>query len=580
VNCSWRAFLPLPSSAKPSPLPCAWSTLREMALRPTEEQLKAVEAYRSGQDLKVVAVAGSGKTTTLRLMAEAAPGRRGLYLAFNRSVREEAARKFPRNVRPYTLHALAFRMTVARDEGYRAKFTAGRGHLPARAVAEALELRNPLLLHAILETLEAFLRSEAASPDPGMIPLAYRILRAGTKTWPEEEAFVLRGVEALWGRMTDPKDPFPLAHGAYVKLWALSEPDLSFVEALLVDEAQDLDPIFLRVLEAHKGRVQRVYVGDPRQQIYGWRGAVNAMERLEAPEARLTWSFRFAEPLARFVRNLTALQDRPVEVLGKAPWATRVDAALPRPPFTVLCRTNAGVVGAVVATQEVHRGRVHVVGGVEELAHLLRDAALLKRGEKRADPHPDLAMVETWEELEALAEAGYAPAYGVLRLAGEHPDLEALAAYLEGVWTPVEVAAKVVVSTAHKAKGKEWDRVVLWDDFFPWWEEETAARVNWGSDPAHLEEENLLYVAATRARKHLSLTRVGSLLEAVERMGVYRVAEEATRAYLLLSAEVLRGVATDPRVPAEHRVRALKALSYLERGEEALGGGSSSRPKF
>ena len=149
-----------------------------MALRPTEEQLKAVEAYRSGQDLKVVAVAGSGKTTTLRLMAEATPGKRGLYLAFNRSVQQEAARKFPRNVRPYTLHALAFRMAVARDEGYRAKFQAGKGHLPAQAVAEALGLRNPLLLHAVLGTLEAFLRSEAASPDPGMIPLAYRTLRA------------------------------------------------------------------------------------------------------------------------------------------------------------------------------------------------------------------------------------------------------------------------------------------------------------------------------------------------------------------------------------------------------------------
>ena len=96
------------------------------------------------------------------------------------------------------------------------------------------------------------------------------------------------------------------------------------------------------------------------------------------------------------MRNLTALQDRPVEVRGKAPWATRVDAALPRPPFTVLCRTNAGVVGAVVATHEVHRGRVHVVGGVEELVHLLRDAALLKKGERRTDPHPDLTMVETW----------------------------------------------------------------------------------------------------------------------------------------------------------------------------------------
>lgn len=103
------------------------------------------------------------------------------------------------------------------------------------------------------------------------------------------------------------------------------------------------------------------------------------------------------------MRDLTPLQDRPVEVRGKAPWATRVDAALPQPPFTVLCRTNAGVVGAVVTTHEVHRGRVHVVGGVEELVHLLRDAALLKKGEGRTDPHPDLVMVETWEELEALA---------------------------------------------------------------------------------------------------------------------------------------------------------------------------------
>jgi len=35
-------------------------------------------------------------------------------------------------------------------------------------------------------------------------------------------------------------------------------------------------------------------------------------------------------------------------------------------------------------------------------------------------------------------------------------------------------------------------------------------------------------VAATRARKHLSLEKVAGLWEAAERMGVYRVAEEVT----------------------------------------------------
>jgi len=176
--------------------------MRGMTLRLTDEQLQAVEAYRSGQDLKVVAVAGSGKTTTLRLMAEADPGKRGLYLAFNRSVREEAARKFPRHVRPYTLHGLAYRMAVSRHEGYRAKFEAAQGHLSAPVVAEALEVRHPLLLHAVLGTLEGFLRSEAETPEPGMIPRAYRLARAGTSSWPEEEAFILRGTETLWRRMT------------------------------------------------------------------------------------------------------------------------------------------------------------------------------------------------------------------------------------------------------------------------------------------------------------------------------------------------------------------------------------------
>ena len=51
-----------------------------MALRPTEEQLKAVEAYRSGQDLKVVAVAGSGKVE--RLLERSRP-----YICLIRSVR-------------------------------------------------------------------------------------------------------------------------------------------------------------------------------------------------------------------------------------------------------------------------------------------------------------------------------------------------------------------------------------------------------------------------------------------------------------------------------------------------------------
>ena len=43
---------------------------------------------------------------------------------------------------------------------------------------------------------------------------------------------------------------------------------------------------------------QVIYVGDAHQQIYEWRGAVNAMKRLPLPQTLLTQSFRFGDQIA------------------------------------------------------------------------------------------------------------------------------------------------------------------------------------------------------------------------------------------------------------------------------------------
>ena len=60
----------------------------------------------------------------------------------------------------------------------------------------------------------------------------------------------------------------------------------------------------------------------------------------------------------------------------------------------------------------------------------------------------------------------------------------------------------LILSTAHSAKGKEWDAVfVIWavDGWFP-----MARAIN---DDEELEEERrLMYVAMTRARNHLAVT--------------------------------------------------------------------------
>ena len=84
-------------------------------MKPTEEQL----AIRQSQarNLLVSASAGTGKTSTLVLYAQARPNTQMTYLAFNRTVKEEAQRKFPPNVRCVTTHGLAYssRLSDFRD---------------------------------------------------------------------------------------------------------------------------------------------------------------------------------------------------------------------------------------------------------------------------------------------------------------------------------------------------------------------------------------------------------------------------------------------------------------------------------
>lgn len=199
-------------------------------------------------------------------------------------------------------------------------------------------------------------------------------------------------------------------------------------------------------------------------------------------------------------------------MVGKAPWETQVDLSQPKAPFTVLTRTNVGAVKAVLLYHDLHRGQVHVVGGVEDLCWLLEDAGALKEGGERPKPHPELMGVKTWDELEKLGEVS--PQIKVLLDLIQEANPYALAGYLRRAQVrPHE--AKLLVSTAHKAKGREWDRVLLWDDFPAWWED--------GWIPSGLEmdpeEENLFYVAMTRAREHLSLAKVPSVLEAIAEVG-------------------------------------------------------------
>jgi len=80
----------------------------------TKEQ-KAI--INSTGHIKINAVAGSGKTTTIIEYAKSRPSdKKILYLAFNKSVKNEAIKKFAdiglKNVKVETAHSLAFKNIV------------------------------------------------------------------------------------------------------------------------------------------------------------------------------------------------------------------------------------------------------------------------------------------------------------------------------------------------------------------------------------------------------------------------------------------------------------------------------------
>ena len=76
--------------------------------KPTLEQDVAIEKFRTGKVIKIAAFAGTGKTSTLLLLADT-KHQRGLYLAFNKSIAQEAREKFPNHVDCRTTHSIAVR---------------------------------------------------------------------------------------------------------------------------------------------------------------------------------------------------------------------------------------------------------------------------------------------------------------------------------------------------------------------------------------------------------------------------------------------------------------------------------------
>jgi hypothetical protein len=464
---------------------------------PTPEQVRARDLFLTRTNIKLVGCAGSAKTSTLELLARGTH-RRGYYLAFNASIRDEAKRRMPRNVHPMTTHGLAVRST---PHAYRNTPDKLFGAPNANTVALALDLRGftvgnrPVTPRqqaaCVLSTIAAFCNSGDDDVAGRHVRLTGPLARLDPAGADEMADHIVRLAQRLWQRMVVPNDPIPLGHNGYLKLWSLRREKLD-VEYVLLDEAQDSNECVIRVLAAQD--CQLICVGDPAQQIYSFRGAVDAMERLPADHTTyLSQSFRFGPQLAGLANIALALLGREVPILGSETIETRL--GMGTTPAAILCRTNSGVIGEVVRTLE--EGQIpHVVKGTAEIERLLEGVRNLRQG--IPSDCPELFGYRNWQEVELAVEEGTEPDLKIL--------VELVQKYGEGQLLAMlartardELDSTIVISTAHKAKGREWETVLLCEDFT------APERMTKEGVELLVDEVKLLYVAMTRAKTGLDL---------------------------------------------------------------------------
>lgn len=179
---------------------------------PTPEQAAATEAFSTGAHLVIQAGAGTGKTTTLAMLARTArrQGRSGRYIAFNRAVARHAARSFPTKVPCGTAHALAYtaarrrfqtRMNSPRQAGWRTGAALGIDDGMRVRLGERTLTHKALSL-TVLRTVTRFCQSADAEVASHHVPALRGAEPAPLHTHPAE--LVLPYARKAWADLQQP----------------------------------------------------------------------------------------------------------------------------------------------------------------------------------------------------------------------------------------------------------------------------------------------------------------------------------------------------------------------------------------
>lgn len=435
----------------------------------TEEQLKIVFYC---DNMIINAKAGTGKTTTLIEYAKERPNKEILYLVFNKELRKSTRKKFPLNTTVHTVNSFIFnklkdifknrKIINKYDLNFFINNFTNKNHLFEIRYTEGVDLFN---------RFNIFLNNDETidkSINGDYIKHIYNEIISNIK--------------------------YEVSHDILKKYFLenFHNFDINY-DIVLIDEAQDLDYIMFQII--NKIKAQKVYVGDKKQSIYGFRNTINIFDHpLDGYQTfELTNSFRFNKELSEYISNVTSnIYKENFFINGIANSKSKIlTNEKINEPYVIITRTNSFLFKK--AFELVNNGyKVSIPFDFEEIKTLIYDIYNLKSNNIKEVVNPTLKVLKNIENLKKAIKKGVNLEINYLVKIVEEYDIMIIS-YLKKLEVNLVAAkyADIMLITAHKSKGLEFNNVEIANDF----------KLN----TKNIEEKNLYYVAITRAMNILKI---------------------------------------------------------------------------
>lgn len=453
-------------------------------------------------DLLIQAVAGSGKTFTITKLSERARGKT-LFLAFNKSIAEEIGKKVPSYVDAMTLHSLGCKTIMKKFGGVKINPSKTYGFISKNMKKWEIPEKEKGQTFFIVDRLVDLYRLTMCKSRGELVSVAMDLGLFFTEEHLDFAETVLKQLERA------NRIPKEIDFTDMIYLPATSPRyNLPQYENVFIDECQDLNNAQHTLVDRLTKRSRVVYVGDEYQAIYGFAGAnTQSFDRLRnkkgIQEMPLSVCYRCPQEVIKRARKIypviEAFPDNPEGVVEEG-W----DFVEAEEGDMVICRNMKPLIP--IYFEMILDDKKAYIRGREIGQSLIR---LLKPYSKKtlfqmADGlAKELKKVELELKSRGISKPKKHPTYdglaerigAIMIISKKYATVPSMIKLLEEMFTDDEREG-VLLSTIHKAKGLEADNV-----FFV--NKHLIPSKYATTQEQYEQENNLLYVATTRAKKRL-----------------------------------------------------------------------------